>query len=43
MREFDLSAGIYMCEDLYKYQNNEILIVSKDNEIFDILKEYYEY
>ena len=43
MREFDLSAGIYMCEDLYNYQNDEILIVSKKKEIFDILKEYYEY
>ena len=43
MRDFDIVAGLFMCEDLYEYRNENILIVSKEKKIFDLLKEYHEY
>ncbi len=38
IREFDVKAGLYICNDLYIYQTEEILLVSKNKEIFCKLK-----
>ena len=43
MRDFDIVAGRYMCEDLYNFTDENILIISKDKSLFEILKGYYEY
>ncbi len=37
LREYDVSAGIYMCNDLFIYNKNDFLVVSKDEEIFSKL------
>ncbi|MDR1008165.1 MAG: inositol monophosphatase [Campylobacteraceae bacterium] len=34
-REFDIAAGWYMSEDLYRFKAKNILLVSKDKGIFD--------
>ena len=45
MREFDLKAALYICDDLYIYQsgtslkNDEFLLVSKNREDFRKIKE----
>jgi len=38
IREFDIKAALYICNDLYIYQTKEILLVSKNKEIFCKLK-----
>ncbi len=38
MREYDIKAGLFMCENLYKYQYNDLLIVSKNRGKFETLK-----
>jgi len=35
LRAFDIEAGLYMCEDLYLYKTDDILLISKDKETFD--------
>lgn len=35
MRSYDVEAGRFMCEGLWTYETDEILLVSKDKEIFD--------
>ena len=35
MRSYDVEAGLFMCEDLYTFCEDEIFLVSKDKEIFD--------
>jgi len=35
MRVYDIAAGFYMCEDLYVFNEEDILLISKDKEIFD--------
>lgn len=35
MRVYDIAAGFYMCEDLYIFNEKDILLISKDKEIFD--------
>ncbi|MDR2635964.1 MAG: inositol monophosphatase [Campylobacteraceae bacterium] len=35
IREFDIAAGWYMSEDLYRFENKNLLLVSKDKGIFD--------
>jgi myo-inositol-1(or 4)-monophosphatase len=35
MRPYDLDAGLFMCEDLHRYQDDELLIVAKDQAVFD--------
>lgn len=42
MREFDIAAGIYMCEDLYIKKRDNLLLVSKDKEIFDKISQFIE-
>mgnify|MGYP000403189767 CR=1 FL=1 len=38
IREFDVKAALYICNDLYIHQTKEILLVSKKKEIFCKLK-----
>ncbi len=33
-REYDISAGLFMCNDLYVYNEENILLVSKDQDIY---------
>jgi myo-inositol-1(or 4)-monophosphatase len=42
MRSYDIDAGYYMCEDLYRYQDDELLIVAKDQEVFDKLLKVFK-
>lgn len=39
IREFDIAAGIYINKDLNIYQNDKLLIVSKNKKNFDLVKE----
>jgi len=34
MREYDIAAGLYMCEDLYIEKREDLLLVSQNKEIF---------
>lgn len=34
MREYDIAAGIYMCEDLHVEKREDLLLVSQNKEIF---------
>ncbi len=34
LRAFDIKAGMKMCEDLYKYQYNDLTIICKDKDKF---------
>ena len=38
IREYDVAAGLHICEALNVYRGDEILIISKDKEIFENLK-----
>ncbi len=38
IREFDISAALYICEDLYIYQNKNTLLICKDKNIFEEIK-----
>jgi len=38
MRTYDLEAGLFMCEDLHLYKDETHIIISKDKEIFDKVK-----
>lgn len=40
MREYDLKAGFFMTKDLYRFENNKFLLISKNFEIFTKLKEF---
>jgi myo-inositol-1(or 4)-monophosphatase len=35
VREFDIAAGWYMSEDIFRFKNDNFLLVSKDKGIFD--------
>jgi myo-inositol-1(or 4)-monophosphatase len=37
-RTYDIKAGLYMCQDLYVEQNDDTIIVSKDEKIMKQLK-----
>lgn len=39
MREFDLKAAMHICDDLYSFQNNKFLLVSKNKIYFDEIKD----
>lgn len=39
IRDFDIKAALHMCEDLYVYNDNNFLIVSKDLHTFSLIKE----
>ena len=40
MREYDIAAGLYMCEDLYVEKTDDFLLVSKNKEIFDKILQF---
>lgn len=35
MRPYDIEAGLFMCQDLYTFYENDIFLASKDKETFD--------
>jgi myo-inositol-1(or 4)-monophosphatase len=39
MREYDIDAGLYLTNDLYQYQNEHFLLVSKNIKTFENIKE----
>jgi myo-inositol-1(or 4)-monophosphatase len=41
MRTYDVEAGLFMCEDLYTFCENDIFLVSKDKEIFARIKSLF--
>ncbi len=41
MRVYDVEAGLYMCNDLYKIIEDGLLIISKDKEIFDRISQLF--
>jgi myo-inositol-1(or 4)-monophosphatase len=40
MREYDIAAGLFMCEDLYVKKTDDLLLVSKNKEIFDKILQF---
>jgi myo-inositol-1(or 4)-monophosphatase len=38
LRVFDSKAGLFMCENLYKYEYNHLLLICKDLKRFEFLK-----
>jgi len=40
MREYDIAAGLYMCEDLYVEKREDLLLVSQNKEIFDKILQF---
>lgn len=38
MREYDLEAGLFMCEDLHLYKDETHIIISKDKDVFEKVK-----
>jgi len=40
MREYDIAAGLYMCEDLYVEKTEDLLLVSQNKEIFDKILQF---
>jgi myo-inositol-1(or 4)-monophosphatase len=38
LREYDVKAGMLMCEDLYKYQYNDLTLICKDERKFEFYK-----
>lgn len=41
MRSYDVAAGLFMCEDLHTFCEDDIFLVSKDKEIFDKIKSLF--
>jgi myo-inositol-1(or 4)-monophosphatase len=39
LRQFDIAAGVFMCEELNLYQNDEFLIVAKSIYDFNLIKD----
>jgi len=42
MRVYDIAAGFYMCEDLYIFNEEDILLISKDKVIFDKISQLFK-
>jgi myo-inositol-1(or 4)-monophosphatase len=38
IREYDVAAGLHICESLNIYQDKELIIISKDEQVFNSLK-----
>ncbi len=38
MRDYDAKAGLFMCENLYKYEYNDLILICKDLKQFNYLK-----
>jgi len=41
IRVYDMKAGLYICKDLHLYQDDEITIISKDQDLFAKLCKLY--
>lgn len=41
MREYDIAAGLYMCEGLHVQMREDLLLVSQNKEIFDKITQFY--
>ncbi len=41
IRLYDVEAGLYMCEDLYKIVTKDKLLISKNKEIFDKISQLF--
>lgn len=39
MRTYDIEAGLFMCQDLHMYKDDMHIIVSKDKDVFERVKE----
>jgi myo-inositol-1(or 4)-monophosphatase len=39
MRTYDLEAGLFMCKDLHMYKDDRHIIISKDKDVFERLKQ----
>jgi myo-inositol-1(or 4)-monophosphatase len=39
LREFDVKAGLFMCEDLYQHKTNDLTIICHQENIFNQLKQ----
>lgn len=39
MRQYDLEAGLYMCENLHMYKDDTHIIISKDKDVFERVKQ----
>lgn len=40
IREFDVKAGIFMCENLNHYISEDLILISQNRKVFDNLKEF---
>ncbi|MDR2100582.1 MAG: inositol monophosphatase [Campylobacteraceae bacterium] len=40
VREFDIAGGWYMCENLFRFRDDNFLLVSKDKGIFDKISNF---
>ena len=40
IRSFDVEAALYICKDLYVYQTENILLISKDKDNLSLIKEF---
>ncbi len=41
MREYDIAAGLYMCEGLHVQMREDLLLVSQNKEILDKITQFY--
>ncbi len=39
MRDYDLKAGLFLTQDLHRFENGKFLLIAKEEEIFSQLKE----
>ena len=39
LRPYDIEAGLHQCEGLYLYQDDSTILVSKERQIFDMIKD----
>jgi len=42
MRVYDVAAGFYMCEDLYVFNQEDTLLISKDKVVFDRISQLFK-
>ena len=42
LRLYDIAAGFYMCEDLYLFNEEDVLLISKDKVIFDKISQLFK-
>jgi hypothetical protein len=39
MRDYDLKAGLFLTQDLHRFENGKFLLIAREEEIFTKLKE----